>query len=44
MTMTLLDLVPVTIPGILLPEMMADMTKYRMDATQVIHRQIGEGP
>ena len=39
----LLDLVPVTAPGILSPEMMADMSKYLMDTTQVVHRQIQEG-
>ena len=41
--LTLLDLVPVTAPGILSPEMMADMSKYLMDTTQVVHRQIQEG-
>ena len=41
--LTLLDLVPVTAPSILSPEMMADMSKYLMDTTQVVHRQIREG-
>ena len=43
MNLTLLDLVPVTAPGILSPEMMADLSKYLMDTTQVVHRQIQEG-
>ena len=43
MKLTLLDLVPVTAPGILSPEMMADLSKYLMDTTQVVHRQIQEG-
>ena len=41
--LTLMDLVPVTAP-ILTPEMEADMAKYLMDTTQVLHRQIQEGP
>ncbi len=40
--LTLMDLVPVTAP-VLTPEMEADMAKYLMDTTQVIHRQIPEG-
>lgn len=42
--LTLLDIVPVTAPGILAPDMMEDMARYLMDTTQVIHRQIKEGP
>lgn len=39
----LLDVVPVTAPGILSPEMEQDMTKFLMDTTEVVHRQITEG-
>ena len=42
--LTLLDLVPVTAPGILTPEMKADMSRYLMDTTQVKHVQIAKGP
>lgn len=41
---TLLDLIPVTAPGILTPEMKADMGKYLMDTTRIRHVQIPEGP
>ncbi|MGM9607649.1 MAG: aspartate/glutamate racemase family protein [Oscillospiraceae bacterium] len=41
--LTLLDIVPVTAEGILTPEMTQDMTKFLMDTTQVIHKQIPEG-
>lgn len=41
---TLLNLVPVTAPGILTGEMKADMGKYLMDTTQIRHVQIAEGP
>ena len=42
--LTLLDVVPVTAPGILNPEMKADMSKYLMDTTEVRHVQIQHGP
>lgn len=42
--LTLLDLVPVTAPNILTPEMKADMSRYLMDTTEVKHVQIAEGP
>lgn len=42
--LTILDVVPVTAPGILTKEMREDMEKYLMDTTEVIHRQIQEGP
>ncbi len=42
--LTLLDIVPVTAPGILTPEMMSDMSKYLMASTEVVHTQISEGP
>lgn len=42
--LTLLDVVPVTAPGILNPEMTADMSKYLMDTTEVKHVQIQQGP
>ena len=41
--LTLLDILPVTASGILTPEMTMDMTKYLMDTTEVIHKQITEG-
>lgn len=41
--LTLLDIVPVTAEGIITPEMTEDMTKFLMDTTQVIHKQISEG-
>lgn len=41
--LTLLDIVPVTAEGILTSEMQNDMSKYLMDTTQIIHRQISEG-
>lgn len=41
--LTLLDIVPVTAEGIITPEMTEDMTKFLMDTTQVIHKQIPEG-
>ena len=40
--LTLMDLVPVTAP-VLTPEVEADMSKYLMDTTQVVHRQIQDG-
>ena len=40
--LTLMDLVPVTAP-VLTPEWEADMSKYLMDTTQVVHRQIQDG-
>lgn len=42
--LTLLDIIPVTAPGILTQEMMQDMTRYLMDTTRVVHRQIKQGP
>lgn len=42
--LTLLDVVPVTAPGILNPEMKADMSKYLMETTEVKHVQIQQGP
>lgn len=42
--LTLLDLLPVTAPGILTPETKADMSRYLMDTTEVKHVQIEEGP
>lgn len=42
--LTLLDVVPVTAPGILSPEMKADMAKYLMDTTEIKHVQIENGP
>ena len=42
--LTILDVVPVTAPGILTEEMRRDMEKYLMDTTEVIHRQIQAGP
>ena len=42
--LTLLDLLPVTAPGILTPEMKAAMSRYLMDTTEVKHVQIAEGP
>ena len=42
--LTILDVVPVTAPGILAEEMRQDMEKYLMDTTEVIHRQIQAGP
>lgn len=41
--LTLLDVVPVTAPGILTPEARADMTRYLMEDTEVLHQQIAEG-
>lgn len=41
--LTLLDIVPVTAEGIITPEMTGDMSKYLIDTTEVIHRQIAEG-
>ena len=40
---TILDLLPVTAPGILTEEMKGDMGKYLTDAAELIHRQIPEG-
>ncbi|ASG78427.1 aspartate/glutamate racemase family protein [Lactiplantibacillus pentosus] len=40
----LLDIVPVTAPGILSQTMIEDMTKYLMKTTQVEHVQIEDGP
>lgn len=40
----LLDIIPVTAPGIITPEMKEDMTKFLMDTTEVVHMQIPEGP
>lgn len=40
----LLDIVPVTAPGLINPVMTEDMTKFLMDTTEVIHMQIPEGP
>lgn len=39
----LLDVVPVTAPGIVTPEMETDISRYLMDSTEVVHRQITEG-
>ena len=41
--LTLLDIIPVTAAGILTEEMAADMSRFLMDSTTVIHRQISEG-
>ena len=41
--LTILDLLPVTAPGILTEEMKADMGKYLMDSTEILHRQIPTG-
>lgn len=41
--LTILDLLPVTAPGILTEEMCQDMGKYLMDTTELVHRQIPEG-
>ncbi len=41
---SLLDLIPVTAPGILTQEMKEDMSKYLMDTTEVRHVQITDGP
>ena len=40
---TLLDLLPVTAPGILTQEMMEDMGRYLTGDTRLIHRQIPDG-
>lgn len=40
----ILDVVPVTAPGILTPEMKGDMEKFLLESTEVIHCQISEGP
>lgn len=42
--LTILDVVPVTAPGILTEEMRRDMEKYLTEGTEIIHRQIQEGP
>lgn len=42
--LTLLDLLPVTAPGILTDAMKQDMQKYLSADTQVIHTQIPNGP
>ncbi len=39
----LLGVVPVTAPGIITPEMETDISKYLMDSTEVVHKQIKEG-
>lgn len=40
----ILDVVPVTAPGILTPEMKEDMSKFLMDTTEIEHVQIENGP
>lgn len=42
--LTLLDVVPVTAPGILTPDMKEDMAKFLMDTTEIRHVQIADGP
>ena len=42
--LTLLDVVPVTAPGILTQDMKEDMAKFLLDTTQVRHVQIADGP
>lgn len=41
--LTILDLLPVTAPGILTPEAKTDMARYLMEDTEVLHQQITEG-
>lgn len=41
--LTILDLLPVTAPGILTEEMQSDMGKYLTERTRLLHRQIPEG-
>ncbi len=40
----ILDVVPVTAPGILTSEMKRDMEKFLMETTEVVHCQITDGP
>ena len=41
--LTILDLLPVTAPGILSPEMKSDMGRFLPDGTDIRHVQIEEG-
>lgn len=41
---TLLDVIPVTAPDSMTPEMAAELEKYLMESTKVVYRQIPRGP